>query len=66
MTAAQEVLTSALRRKKGRSVDLLQALRYHRALVYDAPGNKSRARAAFETLYAENPDYEDVAKRLGV
>ncbi len=65
-TAARETLTVALRRSKGRSVDLLRALRYERGLVYEALGQAARMRAEFEKLYAEAPDYEDVAKRLGL
>jgi len=59
-------LTSTLRRKKGRSEDLLRALRYERALVYEGLGQRRRARRALEKLYAESPDYEDVAERLGL
>jgi len=65
-TAARDTLTAALRRKKGRSDDLLRSLRYERALAYEDLGQKSRARAEFEKLYAEAPDYEDVAARLGI
>jgi len=63
-TAARDTLTATLRRKKGRSDDLLRALRYERALAYEDLGQKSRARAEFEKLYAEAPDFEDVAERL--
>jgi len=65
-TAAREVLTAALRKKKGRSNDLLRALRYERACVYEDLGQTARARREFETLYAQAPDYEDVAARLGL
>jgi len=65
-TAARETLTGALRRKKGRSEDLLHALRYERALAYEDLGQKSRARAEFEKLYAEDTDFEDIAERLGL
>ena len=64
--AARDVLTRAIRRKKDRSNDLLRALRYERALVYEDLGQHKRARSEFEKLYAEAPDYEDVAKRLGL
>ncbi len=64
--AARDVLTKALRRKKDRSDELLRALRYERALVYEDLGQHKRARSEFEKLYAEAPDYEDVAKRLGL
>jgi len=62
--AARDVLTRAIRRKKDRSNDLLRALRYERALAYGALGQHKRARSELETLYAEAPDYEDVAARL--
>jgi len=38
LTAARETLTKTLRRKEGRSDELLKALRYERALVYDELG----------------------------
>ena len=66
LTAARDTLTGALRRKKGRSEDLLRAIRYERALVYEDLGQKRRARSEFEKLYAEAPGYEDVAQRLGL
>lgn len=64
--AARDVLTKALRRKKDRSNELLHALRYERALVYEALGRHKRARSELEKLYAEASDYEDVAPRLGL
>jgi len=66
LDAARETLTGALRRKKGRSEELLRALRYERALVYEELGQRRRARSELEKLYAEAPDYEDVAMRLGI
>lgn len=65
LVAAQDTLTTALRRKKGRSDELLRAIRYERARVYEALGQNRRARAEFEKIYAEDPNYEDVATRLG-
>jgi tetratricopeptide (TPR) repeat protein len=64
--ASRDVLTKALRRKKGRSDELLRALRYERALVYEDLGQQKRCRNELEKLYAEAPDYEDVAMRLGL
>jgi tetratricopeptide (TPR) repeat protein len=64
LEAAAEVLKTALARKKDRPDDLLRALRYERALVYEAQGQAKKARSEFEKLYAEDPDYEDVASRL--
>jgi len=66
LNAARETLTDALRRKKHRPVALLHALRYERALVYGDLGQRARERRDLERLYAEDPDYEDVASRLGL
>ena len=66
LTAARDTLTTTLRRKKNRSEELLRALRYERILVYDKLGQPKRMRKELEKLYAESPDYEDVAKRLGL
>ncbi len=64
--AARDVLTQTLRRKKDRSDELLLALRYERVRVYEELGQRKRARSELEKLYAESPDYEDVALRLGI
>ena len=64
--AATTLLSETLRRTADRPVELLHALRYERALAYEAAGQAKRARADLERLYAEAPDYEDVAKRLGM
>ena len=58
--AAKDILSTTLRRKKGRSPDLMLALRYERALCYEALGQAKRARTDFEKIYAEDPDFEDV------
>ena len=65
-TAARDALTAGLRRRKDRRAEILNALRYERALVYLELGQKQRARRELETLYATDPDYEDVAERLGL
>jgi len=64
--AAEEVIKAALSRKKDRSDELLRALRYERAIVYEEIGKKSQARTEWEKLYAESPDYEDIASRLNL
>lgn len=66
LEAARETLTRALRRKKGRPPELLRALRYERALVYQDLDKPKQARKDLEKLYAEDPNDEDVAVRLGV
>jgi len=64
--AAREVLTYALRRRKGRSSELLHALRYERAMVCEQLGRHRQARGDLERIYAGEPDYEDVSSRLGI
>jgi len=64
--AARTVLGTALRRRKDRSPELLHALRYERALCYAELGQARAARRDLERLYAEAPDYADVAARLGL
>jgi len=66
LDAARDALTLSLRKKKDRSEDLLRAIRYERALVYEALGQKTRARKDLEKIYADAPDYEDAAQRLGL
>lgn len=65
-TAARDALTAGLRRRKDRRPEILNALRYERVLVYLELGQKQRARRELEMLYAADPDYEDVAERLGL
>lgn len=64
--AALAVLAQLLTRKQDRSPELLRAVRYEQALLYGEVGQARRARAELEKLYAEAPDYEDVAQRLGI
>jgi len=64
--AAIDVFTLALRRRKDRSESLLRQLRYERAVLYDQVGRKAQARREFERLYAEDPGFEDLRKRLGL
>ncbi len=64
MTAARDALTAAFRRKKNRDPELLAAIQYERALVYEARGKHSRAREEFGRIYADDPAYKDVAERI--
>jgi|FLYN01.1.fsa_nt_gi tetratricopeptide (TPR) repeat protein len=66
LEGAQDTITKALRRKKGYPNDLLLALRYERALIYEALGKVKEARKEFQKVYAEAPSYEDVAAKLGL
>lgn len=63
--AAITVYNKALRRTKDRSPELLHEGRYWRAKAYQDAGKGSRARQEWEKLYAENPDYRDVAEQIG-
>lgn len=65
-TAARDILTKTLRRRKDRSENLLRTLRYERALTYTSLGQAKRARSDLEKIYAEDPDFEDVAERMGL
>ncbi|GIU84040.1 MAG: hypothetical protein KatS3mg008_0815 [Acidimicrobiales bacterium] len=64
--AALETLTAALRRKAGRPPELLRAIRYERAGVYEKLGRRKSAQRDLERIYADDPGYEDVAARLGL
>jgi len=64
--AAIDVFTLANRRRKDRSEALLHQIRYDRAVLYHETGQRARARRQFEGIYAADPEFEDVAERLGV
>ena len=64
--AALDTLSLCLRRPKNRTEDVLRAVRYERALVYEKLGQLKKSRSDFERIYAECPSYEDVARRLGI
>ncbi len=65
-TAARDILTAAYRKKKNRPPELLRAVRYERALAYEDLGQAGRAKKELESIYAEDPDFEDTAERLGL
>jgi lipoprotein NlpI len=58
-----EILRDALK-SRARHSDNLNHGKYQRALVYGAMGKKSQARKDFEAIYASNPKFLDVQKRL--
>ncbi|HEX2069689.1 MAG TPA: DUF4236 domain-containing protein [Actinomycetota bacterium] len=62
---ALETLKEALKSRK-RNADILKQARYERGLVYEAMGSESKARTEFEKLYAVDPNFADVASRIGV
>jgi tetratricopeptide (TPR) repeat protein len=62
--AAISVFSKALSKKKDRNPDLLHEAAYWRAISYQEQGKRSQARKEFELLYAEAPNFRDVAQRL--
>ncbi len=64
--AARLLLSETLRRTAGYPADLTCALRYERALAYEALGQRARSRRDLEWVYARDPGFEDVARRLGL
>jgi len=64
--STMDTMTAALRRTRDRGKDLLLALRYERALVYAEMNQHKRSRTELEKVYAQDPEYGDVGKRLGL
>lgn len=62
--AAVSVFGKALSKKKDRTPGLLHEAAYWRAISYQEQGKHSQARKEFEILYAEAPNFRDVAQRL--
>ncbi|HEX5706226.1 MAG TPA: DUF4236 domain-containing protein [Pyrinomonadaceae bacterium] len=62
--AAVAVFTDALKKKKGRSPQLVREAAYCRALSYEQLGRRAQANKELQKLYAEAPDFRDVAARL--
>jgi tetratricopeptide (TPR) repeat protein len=63
-TAAFDAFRDALAKTAKRDPGLLATVRYDRALAFERTGQKGRARADFERLYAADPTYRDVRERL--
>lgn len=63
--AAVTVFTDALRRKKNRKPVLLNEAIYWRALSYEKLGKINQSNKEFQKLYAQAPDFKDVAHRAG-
>lgn len=62
--AAISVFTDALKRKKNRNPRLLREAAYWRAVSCQKLGKASQASREFQKLYAEDPDFRDVAGRV--
>jgi tetratricopeptide (TPR) repeat protein len=62
--AAAEAFTAALAKTANRDLDLLNVVRYDRALAYTDAGQARRARGDLEKLAAADPTFLDVQDRL--
>jgi tetratricopeptide (TPR) repeat protein len=60
--AALSVFTAALRKKKGRSPVLLREATYRRALSQLQLGKRAQANRELQKIYAEDPNFRDVAR----
>jgi tetratricopeptide (TPR) repeat protein len=65
-TAALDAFKDALAKTAKRDPELLATVRYDRAQALEQAGQKARAKADYERLYAADPDYRDVRDRLAV
>lgn len=63
---AVKQFTSILRKKRDRPDELLLQIRYVRALIYEALGEKKKARNDYEAIYTINPKIGSVAAKLGL
>ncbi|MBM4421995.1 MAG: DUF4236 domain-containing protein [Chloroflexi bacterium] len=63
--AAASVFGEALKKKKGISPPLLNEARYWRAAAYERLGKTAQASKEFQKLYADDPEFRDVARRVG-
>ena len=62
--AALDAFRDALAKTARRDPGLLNAVRYDRALTFEKAGQRGRAKADLERLYAADPSFEDVKERL--
>lgn len=62
--AALKVADEELRHTAGRDPELLRDMRYIRALALEGKGQLAQARREWQHLYAQDPNYRDVAKRV--
>ncbi|MCA8837950.1 MAG: hypothetical protein K8963_08895, partial [Proteobacteria bacterium] len=62
--AARDTLTLALRKRKNCPTPLRHALLHKRAATFEALNQTARAQADLQSIHTENPNYEDVSKRL--
>jgi tetratricopeptide (TPR) repeat protein len=63
--AADDVYHRALAKSKDRNQQLVEIVQYGHADMYERWGKKAEARKQFEKLYAYDPQFYDVAMRVG-
>ena len=64
MDGALEAFREALAKTANRDPDLLKVVRYDRSLAYEKAGQKAKAKADLEKIFAIDPGYLDVRERL--
>lgn len=62
--AAIQQLSAALRRTTDRPDAMLHQIRYLRGRLYEQQGQSARARKDYELVYADDPGFKDVGKRI--
>lgn len=64
--AAISQLSGILRKAKDRPELLMLDIRYLRGQIYEELGQTAKAKKDYQDIYMKNPNYEDVAVRLGI
>lgn len=64
--AAIQSLTTIKRKKKDRPEDLMLCIQYMRGRMLEEMGQVAKAKKEYQSIYAKEPRFEDVARRLGL
>jgi tetratricopeptide (TPR) repeat protein len=64
--AAIKIMGSIARKKKDRPTELILCAQYMRGRMYEEAGDLKKAGKDYQTVYVEDPRFEDVAVRLGL
>ena len=64
--AAISQLSAILRKTKNRPELLMLDIQYLRAQIYEELSQTPKAKKDYQAIYMKDPDYEDVAARLGI
>lgn len=63
-TAALDAFKEAIAKTSGRDPHLLNTVRFDRALAYEQVGQRAKAKADFERVYAAEPQFPDIKEHL--